>query len=88
MPKGARVEEAAAQPSIVILNFGDLVNGENLSDQISTAFGSDGLGILLVRDIPGYVEARRSLLPLAQKFSKLDETVKVCYWANMNLLCI
>ena len=63
--------------STVILNYVDLVNGSVLSEDIATAFGGDGQGILFVRGVPGYVDARSKLLPLASKFSKLDRAVQV-----------
>jgi hypothetical protein len=64
---------------IVILDYNDLSSpGSFLGEQISAAFGSDGLGLLCVRGVPGYIQARSRLLPLAQKFAVLDDTVKVC----------
>ena len=63
--------------STVILNYIDLVNGSVLSEDIATAFGGDGQGILFVRGVPGYADARLKLLPLASKFSKLDRAVQV-----------
>lgn len=64
---------------MVILDYNDLSSpGSSLGEQISAAFGSDGLGLLCVRGVPGYVRARSRLLPLAQNFAVLDDTVKVC----------
>lgn len=64
---------------IVILDFNDLSStGSSLGPQISAAFGRDGLGLLCVRGVPGYEQARCRLLPLARKFAELDSVVKVC----------
>lgn len=64
---------------IVILDFNDLSStGSFLCPQISAAFGRDGLGLLCVRGVPGYEQARSRLLPLARKFAELDTVVKVC----------
>ena len=43
------------------------MQGKDLSKEIETAYGPDGLGILAVRGVPGYQEARKEMLPLAQK---------------------
>lgn len=71
------IKSAGQQASPVILNYEDLVTGTVSGDDIATAFGGDGLGILFVRGVPGYVDARIDLLPLALKFSKLDEAIQV-----------
>ncbi|CAM9472582.1 unnamed protein product, partial [Chrysoparadoxa australica] len=43
------------------------------------AFGSDGLGIILVSGIEGLNEKRNALLPLAKKFANLPDEVKEKY---------
>jgi hypothetical protein len=66
---------------IVELSYTDLVSdGIILIDQISEAFSGDGCnGILIVSGVPGYVEARQRLLPLARDFAKLDTTIQEKY---------
>ena len=80
-----KVTKVDVHSSIVILDYTDLVNNSNLSDEISAAFGGDGLGILCVRNIPGYIDARATLLPLAQKFSTLCEAIKVFYFCAISV---
>lgn len=43
----------------------------DLSQIIRDAYGSDGLGILAVSDVPGFPDARARLLPLASKLASL-----------------
>lgn len=50
---------------IVEFDYSELLNKETLLlDKIKEAYGPEGVGICLVRNIPGYVEARLNLLPL------------------------
>ena len=51
----------------------------DLSASIKTAFGADGLGIIVVSGVPNFVELRGKLLPLARKFAELPEDVKLKY---------
>ena len=68
-----------ADSPIVIIDFSELSSPRSsLGVQLSAAFGLDGLGILCVRGVPGYVRARSRLLPLARTFAKLGDSVKVC----------
>lgn len=72
------VKKVEVTTPIVILSHYDLTDvNSSLKEKISTAFGSDGLGILFVRDVPGYVSARSRLLPLARKFTELDPIIQV-----------
>ena len=48
----------AMAEGIVTLDFADLASGADLRDQIRTAFGVEGLGILTVKNVPGFVESR------------------------------
>jgi hypothetical protein len=43
----------------------------DLSAAIEAAFGLEGLGIVAVDGVPGYAEARSSLLPLAARLAAL-----------------
>ncbi len=61
-----------AQPSTVPveIRYADLVQqGCDMTDQIARAFGASGLGIITVSGVPGFVELRRRLLPLASRFA-------------------
>jgi isopenicillin N synthase-like dioxygenase len=65
---------------IVELDYNDLVNDAvNLNDEISKAFGVDGVGVLTVKNVPGFVEARARLLPCSRKFALLPEETKDKY---------
>jgi hypothetical protein len=45
--------------------------GADLSSQVEAAFGPEGLGICVVDNVPGYVDARATLLPLASQLASL-----------------
>ncbi len=61
--------------AVVTLDYNDLIAGVDLSDRIHEAYGLEGLGVLTVKNIPGWVETRQRLLPLAQRFASLPEDV-------------
>jgi isopenicillin N synthase-like dioxygenase len=66
--------------SIVELDYFDLIKPEsNLHDLIQSAYGISGVGLLTVKNVPGFVEARKRLLPLSKKFSELPDDVKEKY---------
>ncbi|EPS64339.1 hypothetical protein M569_10442, partial [Genlisea aurea] len=48
----------------------------NILDKIELGFGTDGLGILSVTDVPGYTSLRQNLLSLAPRLANLPEEVK------------
>jgi hypothetical protein len=47
-----------------------------LSARIEEGFGPNGLGILSVKDVPGYSALRQNLLQLAPRLAGLPEEVK------------
>jgi isopenicillin N synthase-like dioxygenase len=63
----------------VVLDYNDLVNNVDLSQEIKKAFGFDGAGLLVVKNVPGFVEARGTLLPISKKFAELEDSVKEKY---------
>jgi len=67
------------QCNIVELDYNDLVAGVDLTEQIKTAYGFDGTGLLTVKNVPGFIEARATLLPLSKKFADLSDDVKQKY---------
>lgn len=86
------VRETAGRQSqdVVVVQYSSLVSsaenqqvkkGEQsrLAQQIEQAYGPDGLGILTVAGVPGFVELRQRLLPLAQAFAALPDDVKSQY---------
>jgi len=76
----ADVNYVSKESPVVILEYKDLVDeSKDLSSALSAAYGSNGLGLLVVRGVPGYVEARAKLLPLARQFAQLPEEAKLRY---------
>ena len=75
---------AAVAKSPVFVDYTDLVGGlENgsvdLNAKIEAAFSHDGLGLIVVRNVPGVEERRNALLPLAKRFALLPASVKEKY---------
>lgn len=62
--------------SVVRLNYQDLVDKKDLRAEIAAAYGDEGLGLLTVTGIPGFQEARKSLLLKAQPLAQLPEEEK------------
>jgi hypothetical protein len=82
----ADVAAAAARPwvkaPVVMLEWEELtapVTSPALLAKLEAAYGYDGLGILAVRGIPGYVPARAAALPQAHAFGSLPDAVKAQY---------
>lgn len=65
--------------SPVVISFQDLTSRSNLFDSIKKAFDADGLGLLIVKDVPGYVEARAQCLPFGFRFGNLPDNLKAKY---------
>ncbi|NVJ10169.1 isopenicillin N synthase family oxygenase [Myxococcus sp. AM001] len=64
---------------VVLLDYARLAEGADLSAAIARAYGHDGIGLLVVRGIPGLVELRDNLLPLGFRFAALPTEVKDRY---------
>eukprot|EP01083_Nonionella_stella_P093725 262757_1 len=61
---------------MVILDYNDLHAKADLSSSIETAYGNTGLGILLVKNVPGVAEKRKNLLETSRQLAHLDEAIK------------
>lgn len=61
---------------LVRLDYHELVAGKDLTQQVAEAYGPHGLGVLTIKNIPGYASMRRELLPLAHKLAHLPESAK------------
>lgn len=72
-------ENTVQQLTIVDLDYNDLLSGKDLTEQIHTAFGPNGYGILTVSNVPNVKQYRKELLPLSYKFANLPEDVKEKY---------
>ena len=49
---------------------------KKLYDKIEEAYNDDGLGVMVVNNIPGFKERRERLLPMAQKMANLNDERK------------
>jgi isopenicillin N synthase-like dioxygenase len=57
---------------LVILDYNNLKDpNTNYDAEIEEAFGLEGYGICVVKNVPGFVEAREKLLPLAHQLGSL-----------------
>lgn len=75
--------ETMSDPSVEPLHTAELVvidyttltepfaSSVNLSEQIAKAFGSEGVGIIGVRNVPGFQNAKKHLLSLAYPLAHL-----------------
>jgi len=70
------VEYYSENLPLVILDYNDLLNRINLQSSIASAYGPEGLGILLVRNVPKLKEKREELLLLARSLAHLNEADK------------
>jgi|EP01033_Poteriospumella_lacustris_P013414 isopenicillin N synthase-like dioxygenase len=64
---------------VVTLDYNDLVAGKDLTAEIERAYGDAGMGLLTVKNVPSFIEARERLLPLARRFATLPDEVKAKY---------
>jgi isopenicillin N synthase-like dioxygenase len=62
--------------NLVCIDYNTLNSNLDLSKEISDAFGESGLGILTVKNIPGYAEKRKRLLPLGRSIALLPDHLK------------
>ena len=81
--------------NIQILSYSELLDSSNqenckssITSQIISAFGYNGLGVVLIKDVPEYAEARRRLLPLASEFARLPSDVKEKYVDEVSIVKI
>ena len=71
--------ELAERVHPVTIDYTDLVNPEcarNIINRIEEGLGTEGLGIIGIRNVPGFVEKRQRLLPLAAKLCLMPEHVQ------------
>eukprot|EP00478_Filoreta_tenera_P000582 GABV01000587.1.p1 GENE.GABV01000587.1~~GABV01000587.1.p1 ORF type:complete len:411 (+),score=177.70 GABV01000587.1:28-1233(+) len=64
---------------VVVLDYESIAKGDNLLESIKEGFGPDGLGLVIVKNVPGFVDAKQKLLPLAHKFASLPKDVQDKY---------
>ncbi|KAG8378169.1 hypothetical protein BUALT_Bualt08G0110000 [Buddleja alternifolia] len=64
--------------STVTISYAELKDRSvDISDKIELGFGSNGLGIVSISDVPGYVSLRKNLLRLTPRLASLPEEVKM-----------
>ena len=69
---------------LIEIDYNTLVkNTSLLTEEIANAFGEDGLGILVVSNVPNVTKLRSRLLQAAFQFSRLPEDVK-CKYVHKN----
>eukprot|EP00775_Hariotina_reticulata_P002002 gene2002-2324_t len=65
------------QATVVCIPYNRLIDPQtDVSKELWQGFGPDGLGVITVSGVPGYVERREALLPLADSFAKLPAAAK------------
>jgi isopenicillin N synthase-like dioxygenase len=66
-----------ASGNLVIVDYQELMNTINetkpLQEKLESAFGLDGIGIIGIRNVPGFVEAKFELLSLSHSLANLPE---------------
>ena len=65
--------------NVTKINYEDLFKSHNINDIIKNAYGKDGLGILLIEDIPNLMFLRENLLQSIKEFAELPENIKNKY---------
>jgi isopenicillin N synthase-like dioxygenase len=70
-------DQSPEAADIVVIDYQDLIqpdgNSEPLLQTIERAYGMDGIGILAIRNVPGFLQAKQELLPLAYKLQRLPK---------------
>eukprot|EP00518_Triparma_eleuthera_P000794 CAMPEP_0182453986 /NCGR_PEP_ID=MMETSP1319-20130603/808_1 /TAXON_ID=172717 /ORGANISM="Bolidomonas pacifica, Strain RCC208" /LENGTH=327 /DNA_ID=CAMNT_0024651951 /DNA_START=83 /DNA_END=1062 /DNA_ORIENTATION=+ len=62
-------------PPLVVVSYEQVADPNvDLNAQISSAFGPGGLGVIAIRDIPGFTDAKAALLPQAHTLAHLPQS--------------
>eukprot|EP01130_Rhizamoeba_saxonica_P003202 TRINITY_DN136_c0_g1_i1.p1 TRINITY_DN136_c0_g1~~TRINITY_DN136_c0_g1_i1.p1 ORF type:complete len:365 (-),score=71.21 TRINITY_DN136_c0_g1_i1:21-1076(-) len=65
---------------VVTIPYESLINPDaDLNAQIEEAYGYDGVGLLVIQDVPDFLEFRQNLLPLARQFGQFPQNVQDKY---------
>lgn len=68
-------DTTATTAEVVVIDYKELIEtdgkSESILNTIERAYGMDGVGILAIRNVPGFVQAKQDLLPLAHQLQKL-----------------
>mmetsp|Transcript_20751 Transcript_20751/g.48185 ORF Transcript_20751/g.48185 Transcript_20751/m.48185 type:complete len:360 (-) Transcript_20751:68-1147(-) len=79
---------AQSASDVVVLEYDELMNGKDYSAEIAKAYGPEGLGICVVRGVPGFAEARQALLPLANRLGKMPKDTLSKYELESASYCV
>ena len=71
--------------SLIQVSYQELISGNNLVSKIKDAFGEDGLGAILITDIPEFKPMKMKLLTLAKQFGELPEAIQSIYESKESL---
>ena len=59
-------------PDLVILSYNDVINESiDLSSSIERAYGPGALGVIAIRGIPGFIDAKEKVLPQSHTLAHL-----------------
>lgn len=73
---GKTARAFSSSHNVVSVDYKLIQNDDKqLFEKFEEAYNDDGLGVMIVNNIPGYPERRQRLLPLAQKLAQLPEDV-------------
>jgi isopenicillin N synthase-like dioxygenase len=64
---------------IITISYYDIIYNKVNIDDIRSAFGIEGNGIILVKDLPNFQKERKKLLNLSRKFANLPDDIKEKY---------
>ena len=66
----------SSSANVVSIDFKSIQNNDKgLFDKFEEAYNDNGLGIMIIDNIPDYAEKRQRLLPLSQKLAHLSKEV-------------
>jgi isopenicillin N synthase-like dioxygenase len=65
--------------SLIKISYSELTSNNNFTQQIQQSFGEDGLGAILITDIPKFKQMKMKLLTQSKKFGELPELVQSLY---------
>ena len=63
----------------VTISYLDFKSGKDFTEEVSAAFGADGLGLVVIRDLPDFQKERIAALRAIRKFANLPEDTKEKY---------
>ncbi len=63
----------------ITISYNDILSKKNLNNEIKNAFGLNGLGIILIKDLPVFECERLNILSSIKKFAELPDNIKSKY---------